>query len=88
MTVGILVVFGYGYGGWGLADDLLWALLLLGLIAPVAVLIVRLLRSTTNGNKANTSPASDRALEIARERYAKGEISQAEYETLRKNVSG
>ncbi|ADD26817.1 SHOCT domain-containing protein [Meiothermus ruber] len=75
---------GFGYYGFGWMDDVLWALLLLGLIALVAVLIVRLLRSPTNGSKA----APDRALEIARERYAKGEISQAEFETLKKNLSG
>ncbi len=76
-----------GYGGWGLADDLLWALLLLGLIALVAVLIIRLLRSPSNG-KAGALVDADRALEIARERYAKGEISQAEFETLKKNLTG
>ncbi|MFN3391483.1 MAG: SHOCT domain-containing protein [Meiothermus ruber] len=75
---------GFGYYGFGWMDDVLWVLLLLGLIALVTVLIVRLLRSPANGSKA----APDRALEIARERYARGEISQAEFETLKKNLSG
>ncbi|MCX7782157.1 MAG: SHOCT domain-containing protein [Meiothermus sp.] len=78
---------GFGYYGLGMVDDVLWVLLLLGLLALVLVLIARLLRSPANG-KAGPSPASDRALEIARERYAKGEISQSEYETLKKNLSG
>jgi len=77
---------GFGYYGFGIVDDLLWALLLVGLVALVAVLIVRLLRSPATG-KASTSPPPDRAMEIARERYAKGEISQNEYETLKKNLS-
>lgn len=76
---------GFGYYGWALVADVLWALLSLGLIALIAVLIARLLRSPANGK---TSPATpDRALEIARERYAKGEISQAEFEALKKNLS-
>jgi putative membrane protein len=77
---------GFGPYGFGLVDDVLWALLVLGLIALVAVLIVRLLRGPTNGK---TNPAApDRALEIVRERYARGEISQAEFETLKKNLGG
>lgn len=75
---------GFGYYGFGWMGDVLWALLLLGLIALVAVLTVRLLRSPTNGSKATP----DRALEIARERYAKGEIGQDEFETLKKNLGG
>ncbi len=78
---------GFGYYGLGILDDLLWALLLLGLLVLVVVLVVRLLRTPANG-KAGLPPTSDRALEIARERYARGEISQAEYETLKKNLSG
>ncbi len=78
-----------GFGPYGLhmVDDLLWALLLLGLAALVAVLIVRLLRSPPNG-QASTRPPLDRALEIARERYARGEIDQAEFEVLKKNLGG
>lgn len=73
---------GYSYGGWGLADDLLWALLLLGLLTLVVVLVVRLLRSPASSTP--TPPATDRALEIARERFAKGEISPDEFEAIRK----
>lgn len=79
---------GFGYYGFGWMDDVLWAVLLLGLIALVAVLIARLLRSPINASKAGAAPAPDRALEIARERYAKGEISQDEFETLKKNLGG
>ncbi|MCS7067976.1 MAG: SHOCT domain-containing protein [Meiothermus sp.] len=74
---------GFGYYGLGVVDDVLWVLLLLGLLALVLVLIARLLRSPANGKAG-----PDRALEIARERYAKGEISQSEYETLKKNLGG
>ncbi|PZA05816.1 MULTISPECIES: SHOCT domain-containing protein [unclassified Meiothermus] len=72
-------VFDHGYGGWGLVDDLLWILLLLGLLALVGVLIFRLLRNPSGSS-------SDRALQIARERYAKGEIDQAEFEALKRNL--
>ncbi len=67
-----------GPRGWGPLDDLLWLLLMLGLLALIGVVLVRLLRSPT--------PGSDRALEIARERYARGEISLEEFENLKRNL--
>lgn len=76
---------GFPHYGWGLVDDLLWILLLLGLIALVGVLMMRLSRSPAPGQ---TQPTPDRALEIARARFAKGEISQTEFETLKKNLGG
>ncbi|WP_299433507.1 SHOCT domain-containing protein [uncultured Meiothermus sp.] len=79
--------FGYGVGGWGVMEDLLWVLLLLGLLVLVGVLIARLLRSP-HSSKTSPIQTPDRALEVARERYAKGEISLAEFETLKKNLSG
>lgn len=77
---------GFGYYGRGWVDDVLLALLVLGLIVLVGVLVVRLLRSPAQDKTSQPTP--DRALEIARERYARGEIDQAEFETLKKNLGG
>lgn len=58
---------GMGWGLFGLMHVLWWVVLVGG-----AVLLFRALRSGGGGGR-------DKALEILRERYARGEIDQAEY---------
>ena len=61
-----------------------WAsLLFLGLMVLVVVLVVIALTR-------RTEPATrhDQAVEILRQRYARGEISQAEYEETRRILEG
>ena len=55
-----------GWGWFGLVHLLWWVLLVAG--------VAYLLRSIVRGERGG-----DRALEILRERYARGEIDQAEY---------
>jgi putative membrane protein len=50
----------------------------------VIVAIVFLVRSFDGFSPQ--PPRADRSLEIARERFAKGELSQAEFETLKKTL--
>jgi uncharacterized membrane protein len=38
-------------------------------------------------NFNNATPVNESALETAKQRYAKGEISQAEFEEIKKNIS-
>lgn len=76
----------HGPGPFGWLDDFLWVLLLLALLVLVVILILRLVRS--NGRPFSSASSTDRALEILRERYAKGEISHDEYETMKKNLGG
>lgn len=75
--------FGYGMGGWGgfgwIASLLFLAILVLG----VAYLwrAVDPGRHDRSGRGSDPSDrADDRALQILRERYARGEIDQEEYE--------
>jgi len=68
---------GPGYG-FGFLSELLGPLLLIGLIA---LGIALLLRSRPGG-----TASQNKALEIARERYAKGEISYEEFQTIKKNL--
>lgn len=75
-------------GGW--MYTIMWVNLLfgLGLLALVIIGIIvgiRWLVKSSNPLGANRGP--DRALEIIRERYAKGEISREEFERMRQDLS-
>lgn len=76
-------MMGYGWGGWligGLVMLLLWG----GLIA----LVVFSLRAFTgtNRNKTTQTPSGETALDILKRRYAQGEIDQAKYEAIRRDI--
>jgi putative membrane protein len=90
---------GYGgYGGWGMGPGMMggygmgwfggilmivfWILILVGLV----FLIKWLIQST--GRDKTTGSGSNRALEILKERYAKGEIDKEEFESKKKDLSG
>ena len=72
-------MMGYGWGmtgfGW-LGMSLFWVLIILAL-----VFLVRNL----DGFVPRT-PRADRSLEIARERFAKGELSQEEFEAVKRTL--
>lgn len=59
---------GGGWGWFGLMHVVWWVLLVVGIIV-----VVRALSRSGRGN------GRDRAMDILRERYARGEIDQAEY---------
>jgi len=74
-------MMGYG-GGWGalgiLHMVLWWVLIILGI-----VVLVKWLSGGRNQSRAN----SDRALDILRERYARGEIEKDEYDKRRQDLA-
>ena len=94
MVVGCLVGFvlfrGIGFGGayygWGsgmMGGSVSWrgvGMLLFGLVVLAGVLIAG------TGHLPNLFRRSDEARTIASERYARGEISQEEYEKIRKGL--
>jgi putative membrane protein len=67
-----------------------WAVLVHGLIALIVLaalvlLIVWLILSLSKkGTPTGSQMGTSRALDIARERYAKGEITQGEFETIKR----
>ncbi|WP_206886135.1 SHOCT domain-containing protein [Alicyclobacillus mali (ex Roth et al. 2021)] len=65
---------GYGFGMMGLY----WFLSVLMLLAAIVLVIWAILRMKPFGSLAQHEPY-DRAVEVLRERYARGEISREEY---------
>ncbi|MDX1615664.1 MAG: SHOCT domain-containing protein [Candidatus Promineifilaceae bacterium] len=82
-----------GFGGWSLLlNGLLW----IGLIIVGVWMLARLFPATGdrqqqgNGVERQDGPAettSDTALQILQRRYARGELTQEEYETIRGDLS-
>jgi putative membrane protein len=81
--------FGFGWGGMifgGLLTLLFW-----GVIIVLIVFAVRAL--SRSGSSQATPPAGspgqarDQALEILRERYARGEISKDEFNSMRQDLT-
>jgi putative membrane protein len=71
--------------GWWMAFGGIFMLLFWGVIIALVVWGVSKLRGSGN---SGTSPTGMRTpLDIAKERYAKGEISQEEFEQIRKDLS-
>ena len=73
-------MYGSWDGGW-VFGMMLVSLLFVPLIAVGVVLLVR---STSHDGHPPRVSGSDRALEILDERFARGEIDQAEYEERRR----
>ena len=69
-------------GGWGMGWIMLlfWILVLVGLI-----LIIKWLLQMTSGDKKPTG--SGRAIDILKERYARGDISKAEFQAIKKDLA-
>lgn len=64
---------------WGIG--LLMMLIWLAFFAVITFVIVRALREREGSNRHSGNP-----IDIAKERYAKGEITKAQYEQLKKDL--
>ncbi|MGO1369817.1 MAG: SHOCT domain-containing protein [Senegalia sp. (in: firmicutes)] len=71
--------FGSRMSGWFIVYDIVKLLII------VAVVIV-LARMFIKNSSGNNNSSSNRATDILKERYAKGEISEEEYKTRLKNL--
>ncbi len=78
----------FGFGGFGMLFMLLFWILVAGLVVwALAQFLPGVAdRATTNGAMM-TGSMQDSALDTLRQRYARGEISKAEYETIRDDLS-
>ena len=77
---------GMGWDGWwsggamfGLGHFLWWALVIVAFVAFV--------RWLTKDPRRTSGPREDRAIEILRERYARGEIDKNEFDQRRRDLS-
>jgi putative membrane protein len=79
MNWGYYNMMGIPYGGWGggLLMILWW-----GLIIAVIVWLIRWML----GQQGNLQRGGSTALDILKERYAKGEISKQEFEDKKKDI--
>lgn len=69
------------FGGMGWLVSLLGTLWVILLIAAMIALIKFLMGEISDTNRKHRSP-----LEVVKERYARGDIDKAEYDTLRKDL--
>ena len=74
---------GFGYGGYGMGIGML---LFWGLIIVAIVVLVRGFRGSSKGDTPRFPEKT--ALDILRERYAKGEIDKAEFEQKCNDLKG
>jgi len=83
----------YGdWGGWGMGSGAGWGIfgafhMLLWWILVILGIVV-LIKWLFGGSSRREPSASDRALEILKERYARGEIGKDEFEQKRRDLSG
>ena len=80
MGPGMMGGWGMGWFG-GIFMILFWILILVGLVFLIKWLI------QTTGRGQASSGGGNRALEILKERYARGEIDKAEFETMKLDLS-
>ncbi len=74
-------------GGWPMMGGGMWCLVFWIVVAIIVVLLIVLaVRYLTARGPAGKAEKS--SLEILKERYAKGEISKAEFEEMKKDLEG
>ncbi len=79
MGSGMMGGWGFGGGG-GIFMIFIWILVIVGLV----FLIKWLIQTITGGNpKTESNPT---AMDILKQRYAKGEIDKAEFEAMKKDI--
>mgnify|MGYP000952188038 CR=1 FL=1 len=69
--------------GWWMLIGSLWFVLFWGLIIWAVVTFV----SRLDGSRSNRSTREESPIDIAKRRYARGEISKEEYDRLRTDLS-
>ena len=73
---------GFGWGGW-----LIGGLLMLLVLGAFVTLVYFLIRNSNSNHSSNRQGGtSNNALEILKQRYARGDISKEEYETVRTDL--
>lgn len=75
---------GYGSGWMGMGMGIaFWILIIVGIVVLVRWLMI----SSRGGSSAPGASSGGRALDILKERYAKGEISKQEFEDMKRDLT-
>lgn len=69
-------------GGLGWIGAIFCLLVFLGVIAGIVWLIIWAVRSAKHGGMSGQVTGSSEAIEIVKQRYARGEINEKEYKTI------
>ncbi len=78
----------FGFGGFGMLFGFLFWIVIAGLIVwALAQAIPRLTTPNAGTHSSATASKDDFALEILKQRFAKGEITREEYDDMRLNLS-
>jgi len=72
----------FGEHGWGMGMGWWWIIVLIIIIAVVWAVVKGMNQSNSSGNQ----PERKSALDILKERYAKGEIDKQEFEERKKDL--
>lgn len=72
-----------GFGGWGMGFGFVFMLLFWGLVILGIAALIRWLMTQSSPDKR---PRDKTPLEIAQERYARGEIDREEYERMKRDL--
>jgi putative membrane protein len=75
-------------GNWGggmFLSGFIWLLFLILVIVLIVFLVIKL--SSTGNSASSASPPRDESLSILKERFARGEISEEEYERMKQKLN-
>ena len=73
--------FGFGWAG------ILFMVLVWGLLIAAAVALVKVLFSGGSANQGAGPQSKEHAMEILKQRYARGEISREEFELIKQDLN-
>ena len=82
------MMMGYGFGAFGWLFMIIFWVVVIGLgIRLVARIFPQVTSTLPSTNAGGQNQREESALEIIKRRYAQGEISEAEYEEMRRTLS-
>jgi putative membrane protein len=80
--------FTHGFGlGWMLFGGLITLAFWVGLIVLIIFAVRALVRSGSTRPVESAGPGANRALDILKERYARGEITKDQFDSMRRDLT-